>query len=150
MTPDAFLDSFTDSIYCDLDVRPKTAKALIKLSERIPDNIVNDLPRIVVQDRGARLRYAALLRPAWNVRASAVFACPRFAAAPYLDPRLPSPAVNTAFVPKRCTTLLRGAVWRVLGLRYPEMPAYVAYGDPHSRPAHAGIIQHSVLRTQYH
>lgn len=48
MTPDAFLDSFTDSIYCDLDVRPKTAKALIKLSERIPGNIVTDLPRIVV------------------------------------------------------------------------------------------------------
>ena len=48
MTPDAFLDSFTDSIYCDLDVRPKTAKALIKLSERISNNIVNDLPRIVV------------------------------------------------------------------------------------------------------
>jgi hypothetical protein len=48
MTPDAFLDSFIDSIYCDLDVRPRTAKALIKLSERIPDNIFNDLPRIVV------------------------------------------------------------------------------------------------------
>ena len=48
MTPDAFLDSYTDSIYCDLDARPKTAKALIKLSERIPDNVVNDLPRIVV------------------------------------------------------------------------------------------------------
>jgi hypothetical protein len=49
MTREAFLDSFTDSsIYCDLDVRPKTAKALIKFSERIPDKIVNDLPRIVV------------------------------------------------------------------------------------------------------
>lgn len=48
MTPDAFLDSFTDSMYCDLDARPKTAKALIRLSERIPDSIVNDLPRIVV------------------------------------------------------------------------------------------------------
>ena len=48
MTPDAFLDTFTDSTYCDLQVRPKTAKALIKLSERIPDSVVNDLPRIVV------------------------------------------------------------------------------------------------------
>jgi len=48
MTPDAFLDSFTDSTYCDLHVRPKTAKALIKLAERIPDGIANDLPRIVV------------------------------------------------------------------------------------------------------
>ena len=48
MTPDAFLDSFIDSTYCDLDVRPKTAGALIKLAERIPDNIVTDLPRIVV------------------------------------------------------------------------------------------------------
>ena len=48
MTPDAFLDLFIDSRYCDLDVRPKTAKALIKLAERIPDNIVSDLPRIVV------------------------------------------------------------------------------------------------------
>jgi hypothetical protein len=48
MTPEAFLDSYTDSIYCDLDARPKTAKALIKLAERIPDDIVNDLPRIVV------------------------------------------------------------------------------------------------------
>ena len=48
MTPDAFLDSFIDCTYCDLDVRPKTAKALIKLAERIPDNIVTDLPRIVV------------------------------------------------------------------------------------------------------
>src|SRR5271155_2218845 len=48
MTPDAFLDTFTDSIYCDLQTRPKTAKALIKLSERIPDSVVNDLPRIIV------------------------------------------------------------------------------------------------------
>lgn len=48
MTPDAFLDSFIDCTYCDLDVRPKTAKALIKLAERIPDNIVTDLPRIAV------------------------------------------------------------------------------------------------------
>jgi len=48
MTPDAFLDTFTDSIYCDLQARPKTAKALIKLAERIPESVVNDLPRIVV------------------------------------------------------------------------------------------------------
>lgn len=48
MTPDAFLDSFTDSIYCDLQARPRTAKALIRLAERIPDSVVNDLPRIVV------------------------------------------------------------------------------------------------------
>jgi hypothetical protein len=48
MTPDAFLDTFTDSIYCDLQARPKTAKALIKLSGRIPKSIENDLPRIVV------------------------------------------------------------------------------------------------------
>lgn len=48
MTPDAFLDSFTDSMYCDLQARPKTARALIKLAERIPDGIANDLPRIVV------------------------------------------------------------------------------------------------------
>jgi len=48
MTPDAFLDTFTDSIYCELRVRPKTAKALIKLSERIPDDVLNGLPRIVV------------------------------------------------------------------------------------------------------
>jgi hypothetical protein len=48
MTPDAFLDSFTDSTYCDLNARPRTAKALIKLAERIPDGIANDLPRIVV------------------------------------------------------------------------------------------------------
>jgi IrrE N-terminal-like domain len=48
MTADAFLDSFTDSIYCDLQARPKTAKALIKLSDRIPESVENDLPRIVV------------------------------------------------------------------------------------------------------
>ncbi len=48
MTPDAFLDSFADSIYCDLDARPKTAKGLIKLAGRIPDSVVNNLPRIVV------------------------------------------------------------------------------------------------------
>jgi len=48
MTPDAFLDTFTDSVYCDLHARPKVAKALIKLSERIPDDVVNRLPRIVV------------------------------------------------------------------------------------------------------
>jgi len=44
MTPDAFLDSFADSIYCDLDARPKTAKGLIKLAGRIPDSVVNNLP----------------------------------------------------------------------------------------------------------
>jgi hypothetical protein len=48
VTPDAFLDTCTDSIYCDLDARPKTAKALIRLSQRIPDKVFNDLPRIVV------------------------------------------------------------------------------------------------------
>ena len=48
ITVDAFLDTFTDSIYCDLQTRPKTAKALIRLSERIPDDVVNSLPRIVV------------------------------------------------------------------------------------------------------
>lgn len=48
ITPDAFLDTFTDSVYCDLQVRPKTAKALIRLSERIPENVLNGLPRIVV------------------------------------------------------------------------------------------------------
>ena len=48
MTPDAFLDTFTDSIYCDLQTRPKIAKALIRLSERIPDDVVNGWPRIVV------------------------------------------------------------------------------------------------------
>jgi hypothetical protein len=48
MTPDAFIDAFIDSTYCDLDTRPRTAKALIKLAERIPDDIANDLPRIVV------------------------------------------------------------------------------------------------------
>jgi hypothetical protein len=48
MTPGAFLDTFTDSIYCDLQARPKTAKALIRLAKRIPDSVVNDLPRIVV------------------------------------------------------------------------------------------------------
>jgi hypothetical protein len=48
MTPDAFLDTFTDSTYCDLRARPKTAKALIRLSECIPDNIVKGLPRVVV------------------------------------------------------------------------------------------------------
>lgn len=48
MTPDAFLDTFTDITYCDLQVRPKTAKALCRLAERIPDSVVNDLPRIVV------------------------------------------------------------------------------------------------------
>jgi hypothetical protein len=48
MTPDAFLETFTEPIYCDLQARPKTAKALIRLSERIPDNVVNDLPRIIV------------------------------------------------------------------------------------------------------
>jgi hypothetical protein len=48
MTLDAFLDTFTDSIYCDLQARPKIAKALIRLSERIPDDVVNCWPRIVV------------------------------------------------------------------------------------------------------
>src|ERR1700756_2681170 len=48
MTPEAFLDTFTDSIYCDLQARPKTAKALIRLSERLPDEVANGLPRIVV------------------------------------------------------------------------------------------------------
>src|SRR5579872_7408971 len=48
MTPDAFLDTFTDSVYCDFQSRPKTAKALIRLSERIPDGVVDGLPRIVV------------------------------------------------------------------------------------------------------
>jgi hypothetical protein len=48
MTPDAFLDTFTDSIYCDLQTRPKTAKALIRLSERLPDEVANSFPRIVV------------------------------------------------------------------------------------------------------
>jgi hypothetical protein len=48
MTPEAFLDTFTDSIYCDLQARPKTAKALIRLSERLPDEAANGLPRIVV------------------------------------------------------------------------------------------------------
>jgi len=48
MTPDAFLDAFIDSTYCDLDARPKTAKALSRLAERIPDDVVNNLPRIVV------------------------------------------------------------------------------------------------------
>ena len=48
MTPEAFLDTFTDSIYCDLQARPKTAKALIRLSERLLDEVVYSLPRIVV------------------------------------------------------------------------------------------------------
>lgn len=48
ITPDAFLDTFTDPIYCDLQARPKTAKALIRLSERLPEDVLNGLPRIVV------------------------------------------------------------------------------------------------------
>ena len=71
----------------------------------------------------------------------------RPAAAPRLDPRLPRPAVNAAFVPQSRAALLRRAVRRVLGLWYPPVPADVAYGNSHCLPAHAAIISYSALRT---
>jgi Zn-dependent protease with chaperone function len=48
MTPDAFFDCFTDSSYFDRDARPKSVKALLTLCERLPDEIINEWPRIVV------------------------------------------------------------------------------------------------------
>jgi hypothetical protein len=48
MTTDAFFDSFTDSSYFDRDARPKAVKALMRLAERIPDERINEWPRIVV------------------------------------------------------------------------------------------------------
>jgi predicted metal-dependent peptidase len=48
ITSDALLDTFIDSKYCDLQARPKIAKALIRLSQRIPEDVFNGLSRIVV------------------------------------------------------------------------------------------------------
>jgi len=71
----------------------------------------------------------------------------RPAAAPGLDSRFPGSAVNPSFVPKHWTTILRGTIRRVLGLRYPRMPADVANGNPHRLPAHITTISHSVRWT---
>jgi hypothetical protein len=50
----------------------------------------------------------------------------RPATAPSLDPRRLRPAVNAALVPKALSAFLAGAIWRVLGLWYPPVPAQIA------------------------
>ena len=48
MTREVFVDKFIDPTWFDPAVRPKTTKACLALCERIPDNIVNKLPQIVL------------------------------------------------------------------------------------------------------
>jgi len=48
MTPDTFFDLFVDSVFCDVRTRPKTTKALMTLCQRVPDETINEWPRIVV------------------------------------------------------------------------------------------------------
>lgn len=77
------------------------------------------------------------------------FLCRRPAAPFRSDPRCPRPAVHASFVPQHRSTFLLRAIFRVLFLRYPAMPADVADGYTHSRPCHAAIIQHSAPGTEY-
>lgn len=48
MTADDFSYRFIDPRWFDSAVRPKTMKACLALCERIPDDVVNELPRIVL------------------------------------------------------------------------------------------------------
>jgi hypothetical protein len=46
VTLDVFIDQYTDPRWCDLDARPKVAKAFQSLSDHLPDKIFNGCPRI--------------------------------------------------------------------------------------------------------
>ena len=70
---------------------------------------------------------------------SAFCRCP--AAAPRLDSRCPCPPIHSTLIPQHGTAVLRRTIQGLfLGLRYPWVPAHIAYRNTHCLPAHAAIV----------